>query len=296
MDIQRPGTDLVDALLRALARLAQALPESRVESVGRQLGRCWFHLVRYRRRQALAGLRLAFGGRLDEAALHRLCRENFEHYGVVLVEFLRLPRLSDRALQDRYTINGLEYAARARARGKGLIIVTAHIGNWEYLAAAQASWGLDMLVITRRAHQPGVDRYWQRVRRARGVRFVDAYRSLGEVLRHLRRGGTVAMSIDQHEGGTTGVRVPFFGREAGTVKAPALLAARTGCPVILLLSWRGADGRQHAVFSEEIPLAADADLSVVVDRTTRRYNALLEEFILAHPSQWAWVHRRWKPA
>jgi len=290
------GGDLSETLLRVVAAAIQALPEPAALRLGRGLGLAWYCLGRRRRRTALAGLRQAFGATRDDRELRRLCRANFAHYGTVLAEFLRLPRLDDQSLRDRFTVSGLERVRAARDRGRGLIVLTAHVGNWEYLAAAQAAWGLDIRVITRHAHHAGVDRFWQGVRRDRGVRFLDSYRSLKDVLRHLRAGGAVGMSIDQHEGGTTGARVGFFGREAGTVKAPALLAARTGCPVILALSWRDRAGRHHATFSEEIPLADGGDLAEIVARTTRRYTELLEAFVAEHPEQWTWVHRRWKPA
>lgn len=282
-------------LLRLVARVFQRLPEPAALRLGRALGMFWHDAVRYRRGVALAGLERAFGDTLPATERRRLCRRNFAHHGTMLAEFLRLPTLDDRELLDRFTITGLENVRRARARGRGLIVLTAHVGNWEYLAAAQAALGLDIVIITRRAHQRGVDRFWQGVRRARGLRFLDAHGSLAQVRRHLRTGGAVGMSYDQNEGGTTGARVDFFGEEAGTVKAPALLAARLDCPVILALSWRDAHGRHHATFSEEIPLQRGPDLAATIDRTTRYYNARLEEFIRAHPEQWTWVHRRWKP-
>jgi len=282
--------------LSAAARLFQSLPEDRAVALGRRLGLLWHDGVRVRREVVRAGLEQAFAGELDAAARRALCRANFAHYGVVLAEFLRLPRLSDHELLDRFTVAGLDHVREVRARGRGLIVLTAHVGNWEYLAAAQAAWGLDIAVLTRHAHHRGVDRFWQGIRRERGVRFLHAWRSLGGIVRHLRAGGAVGMSIDQNEGGTSGARVPFFGREAGTVKAPALLAARLGCPVVLALSWRDPAGRHHATFSEVLPLAPGPDPAAVVDRTTRLYNARLEAFIREHPEQWTWVHRRWKPA
>lgn len=316
-------TSPVTGALRATARLFQTLPEDRAVALGRRLGLTAHGVLPRRRAVARAGLRQALGDQCGEAQLHALCRRNFAHYGVVLAEFLRLPRLTDAQLLDRFTVTGLEHVHAARARGRGLIVLTAHVGNWEYLAAAQAAWGLDIAVITRHAHQAGVDRFWQGIRRDRGIRFLHAWRSLRTLVRHLRDGGAVGMSIDQNEGGTSGARVPFFGREAGTVKAPALLAARTGCPVIMALSWRDDHGRHHASFSEELPLVGpagpvrapgkdgrpgrqdgpgakgsspEADLAAVIDATTRGYNARLEAFIRAHPEQWTWVHRRWKPA
>lgn len=283
-------------LLRGLAACFQRLPESAALALGRGLGRCAHGLARGRRRIALAGLHQALGTTHTDDELRALCRANFVHYGTVLAEVLRLPRLNDDQLLARFTLAGREHHDRARARGRGVIVITAHLGNWEWLVAAQQAWGLEMAVITRHAHDRGVDRFWQGMRTNRGIHCIDSYRSLKEVLRHLQRGGTVGMTIDQHEGGTTGARVPFFGREAGTVKAPALLAARLQAPVLLFLSWRDGQGRHHARFSEEIPLVEGATLAETVDRTTRRYNALLEQAIREHPEQWSWVHRRWKPA
>lgn len=286
----------VTGALRATAHLFQRLPEDRAVALGRQLGLRAHDALPGRRDVARAGLEQAFGGELDDGARRALCHRNFAHYGVVLAEFLRLPRLSDAELLDRFTVTGLDHVHAARARGRGVIVLTAHVGNWEYLAAAQAAWKLDIAVITRHAHSAGVDRFWQGIRQERGIRFLHAWRSLSTLIRHLRAGGAVGMSIDQNEGGTTGARVPFFGREAGTVKAPALLAARLGCPVIMALSWRDPAGRHHASFSEELPLQPGDHLAAVLDATTRMYNARLEAFIAAHPEQWTWVHRRWKPA
>jgi Kdo2-lipid IVA lauroyltransferase/acyltransferase len=287
---------VIELILRLVALFFRVLPERAALNLGRGLGLLAYALIRSRRAVALDNLRRAFGDQPEEAALRRLCRENFAHYGVVLAEFLRLPGLSTNDLHERFTVTGLERATAARAKGRGLIILTGHVGNWEYLIQAQLAWDLDMIVVTRRAHAKGVDRFWQNVRRVRGACFLDAHRSLKETRRHLRNGGAVGLSIDQHEGGTTGVRVPFFGRDAGTVKAPALLAARTGCPVVMLLSWRDEQGRHHASFSEEIPLDHGRDLDETIARTTRRYNELLEQFIREHPTQWTWVHKRWKSA
>ena len=287
---------MTNQLLHIIARCFQRLSEPAALRLGRGLGLFWHDVVRHRRGQVRQGLHQAFGQELSSHEQHRLGRDNFAHYGVVLSEFLRLPLLDDQSLLDRFEITGLEHVHQARARGQGLIVLTAHVGNWEWLAAAQAALGLDIAIITRHAHQDGVDRYWQDLRRRRGIRFFDAYGSLPALIRHLRDGGAVGMSIDQNEGGNSGARVDFFGRESGTVKAPALLSARTGAPVIMALSWRDEDGRHHAHFSDEIPPVEGRDLTDTVNLTTRHYNRLLEDFIRQHPSQWTWVHRRWKPA
>ena len=283
-------------LLRGLAAVFRSLPAGAALATGRLLGDLARVVLPGRRRVVASNLQASLGDRLEAAALSRLGRANYRHYGMVLAEFLRLPLLDDDALLDRMDVTGLDHVRAARARGRGLIVLTAHTGNWEYLAAAQAAWGLDIAVITRRAGNRQVDDFWQGLRRRRGTRFLESHGSLGEIVRHLRGGGAVGMAIDQHEGGTSGVRAPFFGRDAGTVKAPAVLAARLGCPVIMALSWRDRHGRHHADFSPELPLVEGRDLADTVARTTAGYNARLEDFVRDHPDQWTWIHRRWKPA
>jgi len=284
---------LIDILLRLVALGFQRLPEPVALALGRRLGLLWHDVVRYRRGQARAGLAQAFPD-LTDAQRRALCRENFAHYGLVLAEFLRLPALSDAELLARVDVEGVEHVRQAQARGRGLVVLFAHTGNWELLAAVQAALGLGIGIVTQHAHQRGVDRFWQRTRRARGLRFFDSYGDLRRIMRHLRGGGAVGLAMDQNEGGTTGARVPFFGREAGTVKAPALLSARLGAPVIMALTWRDQAGRHQVRFSEELPMVVGDDLAATVERTTRRYNELLEAFIGEHPAQWTWVHRRWK--
>jgi KDO2-lipid IV(A) lauroyltransferase len=263
---------------------------------GRGLSTAAFVLVRRRRAIALDNLRQALGTELDDAELRAICRGSFQHLGVVLAEFLRLPSLSPAQLLDRFRVTGLEHVQAARAAGRGPVLITAHVGNWEWLCAAQAHLGVGAVIVTRHAHVGAVDRFWQGRRARCGIETVDGAGSLPQILRLLRAGRPVGLAIDQHEGGTSAVRVPFFGRDAGTTKTPALLAARTGCAVLPAWSWRDADGLHRATFGPEIPLREGATLEETVALTTRAYNTWLEGVVRARPEQWLWVHRRWKPA
>lgn len=263
---------------------------------GRGLGTAAFVLVRRRRAIALDNLRRALGSELSESELRAICRDSFRHLGAVLAEFLRLPSLPPAALLDRFRVTGLEHVRDAQASGRGLVLITAHVGNWEWLCAAQTHLGVGAVIVTRHAHVGAVDRFWQSRRERCGVEVIDSAGSLPQILRLLRAGRPVGLAIDQHEGGTSAVRVPFFGRDAGTTKTPALLAARTGCAVLPAWSWRDADGLHHATFGPEIPLREGATLDETVALTTRAYNAWLEDVVREHPEQWLWPHRRWKPA
>ncbi len=287
---------MTSQILQAVHGLCLRLPEDAILGLGQSFGGAAHASARRRRTVALTNLRTALGATHDEAALRAICRAHFRHLGLVAAEFLRLPAISSDALLTRFTVSGLEHVRTAQAAGRGVVLITAHVGNWEWLCAAQAALGLDVAVVTRHAHVGAVDRFWQGIRATHGVTFLDDAGSLATILRRLRQGRTVGLSIDQHEGGTTGVRGPFFGRDAGTTKAPALLAARTGCPVLPAWSWRDDAGTHHATFGPPLPLVPGRDLEDTVSLTTRGYNAWLEDVVRTHPAQWLWVHRRWKPA
>jgi len=274
--------------------LFQTLPEQRALKLGRGLGLFWYHAVRYRRRHVLEAMRQALGDEHGERQIHALARANFAHYGQILAELSRLPLLDEERLAERVTFTGLENFEDARAKGRGVIVVSGHFGNWDLLAVAQAMMGLGIHLVTRHLHSRSVDRAWQRLRRDRGLRTLDDHGSIRDILRLLRAGESVGFVLDQHVSGRRGIPVTFFGRRAWTARAAAVLAQRTGCAVLPVFNHRDADGRHRMRFAAEIPLDRGADAAETVRRTTQRYNDVLEAFIREHPEQWFWAHRRWK--
>ena len=110
----------------------------------------------------------------------------------------------------------------------------------------------------------------------------------------LAAGDIVVFPFDQHAGPKLGIRVPFFGRPAGTFRALALVAKATGAPVVPGACWREPDGRHVLRFEPALEYLEDPDQTAEVRRNTRAYNAVLERLIVRHPEQWFWVHRRWK--
>ncbi|MFO7655289.1 MAG: lysophospholipid acyltransferase family protein [Candidatus Krumholzibacteriia bacterium] len=278
--------------IRAGCAVFQTLPERQALRLGRGLGLLWYHAVRYRRAHVRRSLSLAFHD-LTSHELRALTRANFVHYGQVLAETARLPLLVPASLARHVEFTGSERFEEARARGRGVVLISGHYGNWDLLAVAQALAGYEIHVVTRRLHSRGADRAWQEMRRAQGVRFLPDHGSSRDILRLLRAGKTVGLILDQHVGGRRGVPVRFLGRPAWTARAAAVLAARTGCAVLPVFNCRG-DGRYHVEFGPEIPLAVGRDAAETELLTTQRYSDVLEAFIRRHPEQWLWAHRRWK--
>ena len=220
----------------------------------------------------------------------------YAHAGLAFVEMLRYPLLSEadfRAIATR--VEGLEHIAAARARGKGVVLLTGHFGAFDLSGAVAARAGQPVHFLVRAQSNPLVDRELQARRRALGVEVGKHGIGVREAIRVLRANGCVALVADQ-DAGRRGAFVPFFGVPASTPKGPAELCVRTGAALLPGYLCRNLDGTYEGRILPPIepPVTGDDDADVLA--LTARHVALLEEWIRARPEQWLWTHRRWKTA
>ncbi len=272
-----------------LTAVAERLPERWADGLGRLLGFIAFSVIRVRRGVVERNLRQALD--LAPAEVKGLARRVYHHLGRGAVEFLRVGALTPqraRALLGEGALGQLERLRRERG---GVLVLGAHLGNWDLLACAAGRAGLPINVVTRRIKAGWLDRFWSEQRRRCGVRLLPARGSALALLRALRRGELVAMLLDQHQPG--GAALPFLGRPAATDTALVRLARATGCPVIpAFLLREGAGFRLH--LGQELRLRWAGGGAAEVAENTRRCLEALEAAVRSHPEQWLWLHRRWK--
>jgi KDO2-lipid IV(A) lauroyltransferase len=187
-----------------------------------------------------------------------------------------------------------ETISEIRSRGRGAVIATAHTGSWDLAACAMAR-AVPLNVVTKRLHVRVLDAVWQGVRRRRGVKLLGVGEVGNEALGALRRGELVAMLIDQAPERSRAVtRVRFLGGEAWVDLAPALIAMRARAPFVIAFPVRRAGG-SHAIEVSKImdppAIPSRSWAAGAMEEATRA----LEDFVMAHPEQWLWMHRRWKP-
>lgn len=262
-------------------------------------GRLVFHLCPIRRGVILANLRRVFGGRLGERQIHRLAQAHYAHLARCGWEILADARQSPTRRAARLKVENAQAALCAYRLGRGVLLLTAHLGNWEVSAPralARFPEARGRVHFLRRSLPLGLDRVIvARFRRA-GIGVVPKKGGLEQVLAALAAGDAVVFPFDQYALGRDGVEVEFFGTPTGTFRSLAVVARATGAPVVPVATWRAAD-RSHVVRFEEALQPIDADNPEEWIRlNTRTYNAALERLILQHPEQWFWVHRRWKRA
>jgi KDO2-lipid IV(A) lauroyltransferase len=269
-------------IARSLLAVLQAVSYRTCLRLARRIGRLAYVLDRPHRRRTLEHLRLAYGeGRSD---LDRIARQVFETMALHVAEFVHLPRRGFRGLR----LENAEILERARDRGRGIVIVSAHHGPFGLLGLVARTYGVRATVVLKRQKN---DRLltWAigQIDRHFGVEVVlkhDAREQAGEVL---RGGQALVLFADQHPI-AGGIPATFFGRPIEAAAGPTVFARRLDCPLLVLTSWFGPDGVPRARVDGPVPTDGTPE------EVSQRWISLLEARIREHPEQWMWMHRRWR--
>jgi len=279
--------------LRALVGVLGAMRRGRALAVGAAIGMLGYRPFRIRRRVSERQIAAAFP-ELAAADVSAIARASYAHLGRVAAETALLSRMQGRDVLDLFAeVSGWDVLERLLARGRGLIAVTGHIGNWELGGAYVAARGLQVDAVVRRMGNPLFDAYLTRTRVRLGMTVVPDRDAVRRTPRTLQAGGVVAFLADQSGLHLASTFVPFFGRPAKTPRGPAVFALRLGVPVVFGAALRRADGRYRFLF-EEIPVAESGDREHDVDALVAAYTLALERRVREAPEQYFWQHRRWK--
>jgi len=281
--------------LKAAAGLARALPEGSARELGRSLGVLGYHAAGFRRDVARENLRMAMGGTIGAEEIDRIVYRVFENIGRTAVEVFRFPRMSRDELLQRVDCDDPGMFERARAGGKGAIMLSAHFGNWELLGAWIATLGHPIDVVVKPQRNSSADEFYNNLRRSMGVGIIPTQKASKQILVSLKKNRLVAILADQYAG-HDGVPVEFFGRKTATHHGPAAIALKLGCPIHHGVLIRQSDGRHRAVHGGPIPFERSQSPEDDIIRLTQEYTRIIEDYIRQYPDQWLWTHRRWKDA
>ncbi len=236
------------------------------------------------RRTALRNLEMA--GFSDR---ERIADGVFRSIARLLVAFARFPRITRENVGDWIRYEGLENFTAALARGRGVLVATAHLGNWELSAFAHAWMTAPMGVVVRPLDNPRVDALVERRRALSGNRIIEKKEAARGILRALASNQAVGILIDQNTSLEEGVFIDFFGVKACAGSAFAKLAHHSGAAVVPGFAlWSEAERKYVLRFYPAVSIDGDAGAD------TQRIHAVLEGVIREHPDQWLWIHRRWK--
>lgn len=245
-------------------------------------------------RTAMFNLQLAFPNMTDEQR-RDVIREMVRNLGWMAGEFSQFPKYTRERIEQIVALEGMENFLAGESKGKGVLFLTGHMGAWELAPFAQARFGHPLHFLAREVESPGVDTLINSYRMLSGNRPIEKNQSARAVLRVLNEGGTVGILADQNTMPEEGVFVDFFGTLACTTTGIARMALHTGAAVVPgYIFWDEAIGKYRLKFEPPIELTRSGDMDKDIRENTQRFTKVIEDFARRYPTQWLWIHKRWK--
>jgi KDO2-lipid IV(A) lauroyltransferase len=278
--------------VRVTRALVGMLPWGGVRALGTGLGLLFYALDGRHRRIAFANVAAAFPRKSPDEC-RALVREVFSHFGRLLFELLKFSHLTPEQALARVEFDGVEYVHEAHKQGRGALLFTGHFGYWEIQALAHGAAHYPVGVLARPLDNPLLHQLLEDLRCSTGNHVIYRRGALRRVLRALAQNEGVAILIDQHIQAPDAVLVNFFDRPASTTLALAVLALRTGAPVIPVFALPLPDGRVRCLYEHPVDPPTE-DTPEAIRDFTQRCTDVLEMHVRRYPHLWLWMHRRWR--
>jgi len=280
--------------LWTLVHVIGALPRGMARAVGAGIGALAFRFLGRLRRVGLRNLELAYPEWTADQRTATL-RKVYRNLGWLLAEFCLMSGYTRDLASDFIEYDGLDHYLAARERGKGVLVLTGHLGAWELSSFYHSLVGFPMGLVIRRLDNPLVDEFVNRIRCLHGNRVIHKDDFARGLLTSMKQGETVGILMDTNMTPPQGSFVPFFGVQACTASGMARVALKTDAAVLPgFLLWDEAKKKYVLLFGAQIQLVRTGDLAADVLANTAKFAATTERYIRANPEQWLWMHRRWK--
>jgi KDO2-lipid IV(A) lauroyltransferase len=277
-----------------IIHLLRVLPRRAARVAGALIGAIAYHTLGRLRRTGLRNLGLAFPD-LPAPEREFILRLEYRNLGWLLAEFCQMSTYTPAFANTFIRYDGLDHYLAARARGQGVLVLTGHLGAWELSSFYHSLAGYPMGMVIRRLDNPLVDALVNRIRCQHGNRVLHKDDFARSLIAAMRSGDTVGILMDTNMTPPQGLFVPFFGVPACTASGLARVALRTGAAVLPgFLLWEESEQQYVLRFYPELALANTGDTEADTLDNTARFTAVLEDAIRQYPSQWLWMHRRWK--
>lgn len=283
----------IEKCISGFFSLLGIIPRFIAVAIANWVGRAWFFMDAKHRRIAINNLTMAFGHEKNEEQIRLLARSTFMQLARVMFEVGWNLRSNTQKLKGQIQIQGQRHLSAALGKSKGVLFLTAHIGNWEMLPVIAALTHTTVSIVYRPLDFSPLNRFFEKNRSRFGAKLIPSARSMRKILSTLNKGEAVAMLMDQNVDWYEGVFADFFGHLACTNKGMALIARKTDAPVVPVFLIRKREGF-CAEIGPELPFVRTGDKTKDIETNTAIYNRMLESIIRKYPNQWFWVHQRWK--
>ncbi len=294
--VKRPWVDyLVYLAVRAIVAFAQMLSIRQAYALARLIGWVMYTVDKRHRQVGIENLRLAYGDQMNEVERDQMVRGVYRHFCMMLMEIFHTPKTITLENYRKYvTLSGHEPILERMLSNEPMILLTGHYGNWEIAGYVFGLFGFPTYSVARALDNAYLDRYLRSFREQTGQRMIPKAGGYDQIVEVLQTNKPLSMLADQ-DAGQRGMFVDFFGRQASTHKAIALLAIEHNAPIMVGVARRIGPGFRYEMRCAEIiepgELSGGAD---DVRLLTQRYTSALEDLIRRDPTQYLWLHRRWK--
>ena len=250
----------------------------------------WWFLPKKRRSIMLDNLMTSL--QIDEKNARHLAKVNCQNMGILIMEALALPKLTPENVSEWISIEGKEHLEEALAMNRGVIIATAHQGNWEWLGGGLALYGYPLVAVMTPQHNQEINQLIMDLRG--GANMILAMRAeVRDMVRHLKEGRAVGLLMDQYAP-QSDIRVSFFGRETSCQPGPAVLARLQKAPIVPIFIHRLPNGKHHITVYPLKVVDQEKERHLAQEEITRELMGIIEAYIRKHPEEWFWLHNRWK--
>jgi KDO2-lipid IV(A) lauroyltransferase len=253
----------------------------------------FYHLGTKNRLITLHNLQSAFPEK-DIEEIVRIAKGVYRHFAIVTAEFFDMPYINRENIHEWVDVEGLENYQAAIANGKGVLSIVAHFGNWELMTIAVPIYLKPMYIVYRPLDSPVIDNMVEYVRTMNGNVLIPKGGSGKKVVELLKENQIIGILSDQNVAAYEGVFVDFFGRPACTGVGLAVMAMRSGAPVVPAFMARQKSGKYKLILKPVIEAVCTDDYDADLQVNTQRFTKIVEEIIREYPDQWFWFHQRWK--
>jgi KDO2-lipid IV(A) lauroyltransferase len=291
--LQKLKNNCVYYLAVVLFSVINIIPRSLAQCIGGFFGKVAYHILKYDREIAVKNLKIAYGDNLNNAERNKIIKGFYINSGKNIIDVFRFNKYYKKQLDGLIDVEGLEHFKNAYRKGKGIIAITGHIGNFELLAAWFVNNGYNAAVIGREMYDKRLDRMLVGNRETMGILNIDTTDSPRKIMKVLKEGYALGVLIDIDSHRIKSEYVTKFGKMARTPVGQTILGLKAGSSFIPMACVR--EGKKYKILVKpEIEYDKDADFENKVIEITQKCNLVLEEIIKRYPDQWTWIHDRWK--
>lgn len=279
-------------IIKAVFRALSWVPVDISVKLASGISKLWYKFDKFHRDIALSNLETAFGDEKSSREIEALAKKTFFNTTNMIFESARAFQWNTAQIRKNMRVEGLKHLESAHRKGKGILLLTGHVGNWEMSLFITDLTPYFITGVYNKLKIQAAERYVLEKRQSRGGRMYPLKEAVGGILYELEQGNLMGLLMDQNAK-RRGVFVDFFGKKASSNKGLAQLALTTRAPVVPYFVIR-RNGKFIVEVLPEVPLIDTGDMEADILANTAQYNKIIEDVIRRYPDQWLWVHRRWK--